>query len=165
MEAKSKYKLLANFIDESKVVYDGSQHIVDLQKRIFGFPKDQVPPPPFPLSFLPQLTLFSFSQSLVAPNRTLVKEASLVMNQSMYWVFLFTDILVQTEQIERNIKKKKKEKEQPPTYNFVRLISLKDVELFDYPDTKGTFPFLLWFLQTDLLTYISSCPQCFFASW
>lgn len=74
---------------------------------------------------------------MVAPNRTLVKNAPLIMNQSEYWVFLFTDLLMQTQQIETTTKKKKKKDEKEwPHYQFVRLISLKGVEFFDYPESS-----------------------------
>lgn len=59
------------------------------------------------------------------------------MNQSEYWVFLFSDLLMQTQQIEVATKKKKKKEEKDlPHYQFVRLISLKGVEFFDYPDSS-----------------------------
>lgn len=64
------------------------------------------------------------------------------MNQNEYWVFLFTDILVQalplvTETKKKKSKKSGKEEKEWPHYQFVRLLSLDGVELFDYPDSKG----------------------------
>ena len=115
-DAAAAMERLADYIDESKEAYNENRFVVGLQKRIKGFPKEQ---------------------TLVAPNRTLVKNAPLIMNQSDYWVFLFSDILMQTIPIETQQKKKKKKEEKEwPHYQFVRLISLKGVELFDYPDSK-----------------------------
>merc|ERR1712137_913474 len=108
IKAVEKMEQLADYIDESKEVYNENHFIVSLQKRMHGFPKEQ---------------------TLVAPNRVLIKNAALIMNQSDYWVFLLTDILIQTELITSQTKeKKKKKKEELPHYQFVRLIRLEGVE-------------------------------------
>ena len=42
LDAVHKTEVLADYIDESKEVYNKNKTIVDLQKRIKGFPKQNV---------------------------------------------------------------------------------------------------------------------------
>ena len=51
-------------------------------------------------------------------------------------MFLFSDLLVLTFPLESVKKKKKKEAEEWPNYEFVRLLSLEGMELFNYPDSS-----------------------------
>jgi len=102
---------LADYIDECKSAYNESKHIVDLQKRIIGFPKDQ---------------------TLIAPKRVYLKEGALHINELPYWVLLFSDLILLTILIPVMDGKKKKQTKQ--TYNFERLVSLQGADLVETTD-------------------------------